>query len=178
MNNEINLLPNRKGPTRKDSRQLVILRFTAVGMLLFVAAVSVGLFLITSLSPLPKLKEQEAALSTELDLVRDKIVRYGVTLNRLDDIDTYVTQRKKYPETLDNMQGVATDDVTVSGVKLEEQLVTLTVTSPSLKSMNDMITSLKFRSEGETLFKNFALSKLTYNGTDNNYSVGLEVELR
>lgn len=178
MNNEINLLPNRKGLTRKNSRQLEILRFTAGGLLLFVAAISIGLFLITALSPLPKLKEEEADLSAQLDAVRLKVVRYGVTLSRLDDIDAYVTQRKKYPEALDNMQGIASEDITVSGVKLEEQLVTLTVSSQSLKSMNDMITSLKFRSEGETLYKNFTLSKLTYNGTDNNYSVGLEVELR
>ncbi len=178
MNNDINLLPSRKSPTRQDSRQLQILRMTAGGLLLIIVTLSVGLFLITALSPLPRLKEEEAALSAELDSVRDKIVRYGVTLSRLDDIDAYVTQRKKYPETLENMQGLVSEEVTVSGIKLEEQLVTLTVSSPSLQSMNDMITSLKFRSEGETLFKNFALSDLKFNGTENDYTVGLEVELR
>lgn len=178
MKNEINLLPQKKRRSTKDSRQTLILRLVSLGLLLLVATSSAGIFLITALSPLQSLRQEEQEVSQALNNMRTKSIKYVLANTRLTDIGTFLDSRLKYPETLEDMQSLGEEEVSFTGIKLYQKDVTLTVSSNSLKAINEMVNGLKSKSEGERLYSNFSISNLDYQIKNGVYVVGLNVTLR
>ena len=177
MKNEINLIPQKKKLSSKASQDIKLLRYLTIGALLIVTSLSVGIFLITSFSPLPALQKEEQQAAQELDSLRVKAVKYLTIQKRLQDLKLLYASREKYPEVLENMQLTQPQDVTFTTISLSQKQVTMYVSSPSLLALNDVIAHIVSESEKKQLYKNMVISNIEYKNTDSAYNAALMVEL-
>jgi hypothetical protein len=185
MKNEINLLPQRKKTSDKDSKELRLLRFLSIGVLVVVVSLSIGSFFITALSPLPELRKEEDDYSSQLDALRPKAAQYMLIQNRLKGTSKFLTTRPIHPEAMADIESEQKEDstLTFTGIEINGQNVTLTATSPSLAEIDTLIKAIKVKSDEGSLYKNLSLSKFEYKASTANvpstgYNADLTVQLK
>lgn len=176
MKNEINLLPQKKTGARKSNKQVRLLRMLTIGSLVVIVGLSVGVFLITALSPLPGLKKDEEQKAQEFAALRLKTTKYVLTQERLTSASELLSKRVDYAKIIRYLTSEQIPDLVYSSVKFSQGNVQLTVSSPSLSSVKGYIDLLKAKND-QKLFKGLALSELRFDDQTNVYTVTVSVNL-
>lgn len=177
MKNEINLLPPKKRLSEKDSKQIRTLHLATLGSLLIIVSLSVGVFLMTALSPLDNLKKEEAKASADLDTLRPKAAKYLITQKRLGDIQGILASRQNYAGALVSMEQDEPQEISFDGISLEGNTVTLIASSTSLEAINSFLQSLQQKTATVGAYHNLVLSKMEYDSTGQKYNTSVTVTL-
>ncbi|MBI5044476.1 MAG: PilN domain-containing protein [Candidatus Levybacteria bacterium] len=154
MNNEINLLYSKKQQILNASASRArVVRMGAVGLLFLVGATSVVLFLLVISSPLPSLAAKEKELENTLKTSDAKIVNVTLAVIRLSDVKTIISKRSHYGDYLQALRDILPAGTDLTEFTVEKESVNITVSSPSLESIEEYFLSLSKLVEKGTPFQ-------------------------
>jgi|SRR5579885_1653109 len=178
MNKGINLLgTNSTGVTSRVGRRLLTLRVIAIGILFLVSISSVVLLLLIALSPLPQLRQQEASEIQQLSSYQTAIAQLAMLRERTDSITHLIHSRPDYAATMQNIEDLVPQDVTITGLSLKGKTASVTVASTSLLPINTFITSLVSMAQKKKDFSNVLLNNLSMDTQTNRFSLTVALQL-
>lgn len=173
MNETINLVENRSEQLEKEQKVLKITRIIAVSMLITIALISILAFIISSQIPLLALKQAEESTISEITALHNKLATYYLLKDRISNINLLLSKRKDYTKATGAIFSKISNDITITGLSIEEDSVTLDFSSNSLLSLNKLINDLIDLSNKKTLITNIKLQSLTLNAQSQSYSLTL-----
>src|SRR6266480_8099032 len=99
MSNQINLISRKREKLFNRDFLLRFTEFLARTLLLLIIVFSIGLFILNKSGRLPVLQQQDHSITTNLSLVQQKIIKFLLIKNRLEEINPLMQNRSKI-ETL------------------------------------------------------------------------------
>jgi|WetSurMetagenome_2_1015567.scaffolds.fasta_scaffold97047_2 hypothetical protein len=169
MSKNINLIRNDKTGLASANNKHIVLRITAVIILFTVSFLSVMMFILIALSPLPSLKETEKSESTQLSYFNDLIVKVLLTKDRLTQVNKLINSRPVYSKSLQFIQKYLTADSTIEEVNLKEKIVSVTVASTNLQPLAILTDDIKRSNDLSKSFKDITLESLYYDDNKQKY---------
>lgn len=173
MSNTINLLDDKKNKVLAKTDSLRALRLSAISFLFIVSALSVILFILISLSPLPNLRNQERLAIATLSQYHTDMVKLFWVKERTDTIATFLAKRTSYDKSLEAIQSKLPDGVEVQSLEVEKNTVSLTVSSNSLDLLNTFVSNLTTSVNEKKNFSQITLSSLSLEEDKTKYLVSI-----
>ncbi len=174
MNQDINLLHSKTVSAKLSQKKVTILRIIAFGILFTISFFSITLFILIALSPLPKLQEQEKEEITNLSSYYGKMTNILFTKERLGHINTILSKRITYGDTLQNIFSGIPADIVVDTMSVEENKISLSVSSGSLQSIESFLQRLVTLNEDKKMINKVTLSHVRLNPQNATYVVDVE----
>jgi hypothetical protein len=177
MNEGINLLldPKKSSGPSALFRRLQKVRLFAVGLLFLVSVVSVILFILVTISPLPTLQKQEQFLRQSLTASKDDIAKLNIVEAQTDIIDQLVNKRQSIDKPISLVQSKMTSDMSVTEIQTDKATMSLTVESSSLQSLDTFLNALAAYVQSKNTFSNVTLVDLTTDESTNQYAVTVQL---
>lgn len=177
MNRGINLLSGEsRAPINKDLRRVRILRVLAVSFLFGIAGISIILFFLISLSPLPSLQDQEKQALTRIQQYHQEMAQFTLISDRLKASKTVLAQRTDYSTLLMSIRETIPSDLTVTAFQVDEKEISLTVSGKSLASIETFLENLVVKSEEQEDFSKVIMEKLFFNQSGSNYTMTVLIQ--
>lgn len=174
MNKGINLLGSKKkSNTAPALKKLRLLRLIAICMLFIVSASSITLFILISLTPLPKLKEQERISQINLSHFSSDITKLQVLKDRLNSISNILSKRPSYDKKIDLIKSNLPHEITIKSLSLEKNSISLEISSQSLLLLDTFLNKLISDSGKDKDFSKITITSLSKEEMDNSYLLGL-----
>jgi Tfp pilus assembly protein PilN len=178
MSEGINLLgQGKKKASEAYLRRVNTTRLIMFGLLFIVSVSSVILFILVALSPLPALKEQEASLTQTLTRSKEDIIKFDLLKERVSSVNTTLNKRHSMAATLTIVQSKLPKDSEITALKSDMKNVTITIESPSLQSLDGMLSGFIELVQDKKTFSNVTLTDLTTDASTNEYSVTFSLTL-
>ncbi len=170
MNKSINLsIQEHEDPRLK--KRIRLLRLTSLSILSLVVLSAVALFFMILASPLPELRQQENAAATRLRGLSERSTKVYLIRERLGGITTILEERPVLDRLLTRIQGQLPEGVIIDSLRTDASSITITVSSPSLLSLNAFIDALIRLKEDVQLFSSITLSEVRYDSENPRYIV-------
>ena len=180
MNDEINLLSGKKsGQNTMLFKQAQVLRLAAIVILFSVSVISFMLFILIAFSPLPRLQREEQDLLASLTGTSngEKLSKYYSTQNRLSDVSALLKKRTDLVAISNALRSNLSEDASIDILKVEGKTVYMTVTGPTLDSIDASIVKLQGAEKNTKLFKDFSISRINYNTGSGSYFAYFQITL-
>lgn len=177
MNNEINLLSAKKRKTYEDKKLLLIFRIFSGICLAVVIISAIILFVIKVQSPLDRLKTEENSLSANFSAVSSKTIKYRFINERLENIIRIIGQRPDFEKKIDIMVAAVPDSVNLESLSIEKDIVSMDVSSSSLKSIGFFLDNLISMVENKKLVKKIIIGSIGIDNGKKTYSVSIKASL-
>lgn len=176
MSRGINLLVEEKKKTVHPLiTKIIALRISAVGLLFLVSILSVILFLLIALSPIPQLRRQEQVAKDNLATFHPDIAKLQIINERATAIAGIMTKRTAFDKTIDFLQSKLPRGVSIETLTMSKKAIEVTVSSKSLNSLNAFINNLDASVEQKDTFSSVTLSSLSSEDTKDYYSLTLNL---
>jgi len=176
MNKGINLLrPEERLTVKPASLRLGFLRVIALSLLFGVSSISIVLFLLIALSPLPTLQNQEQSALNAISKFHPDIAKLFIVDDRLKSSQTILTQRKRFDVSLNKILEKMPGSVSVTAVSMNKDKVSVTVSSQSLASIKSFIDNLVSAADTKKDFSKVTLTNFLTDETHNSYIVSIDV---
>jgi Tfp pilus assembly protein PilN len=178
MNNDINLLDYRsKTEAQKESERQKALRKIAVGGLFFVSALSIMIFILIALSPLPELERQQEIASVNLSNSSADIIKLELARERAVSIRELIQKRKKYNEILENLRRMLPANTTFTTMSIEENSINFSVSSSSLFAIDNFMSQLKSQGADQYGYSEIVVSRLSADIEKKEFSVDVSIRM-
>lgn len=176
MNEEVNLLGNSsKNTTLVPTKKLQTMRAFATILLFIISASSIVLFILVALSPLPELQRQEKTLREQLAASHAEMGKLALIDERVTNVSEILKHRRQFDKLLDLVQSTMAKDVRISSLRVDKNIIVLTVQSSSLKSLDNFLSGLIQAVQNKQGFSQVTLNDLTTEAATNNYTVTLNL---
>lgn len=176
MNTKINLIKNEKQEINYTFiKQAALLHIIAVGMLFVVSFLSVLLFILITLSPLPSLRQREKNESKQLSYFSDSMAKVLLTDDRLTEIKTLLSKRSTYSKIVNPVKSLLPGNTLLEEIRLDNKKAYLTITSPTLEPLNTTVDQLSKLNSSSRQFKQITISSLYHDFEKNKYYLILEL---
>jgi hypothetical protein len=149
--------------------RLKVLRFLAIGLLFFVAVCSMILFILISLSPLSALKQQEQTSLSTLAGYHTDIARLMILRERTDSIAGIISKRTDYTKVIDVIRNKLPSDSSITALQVGDKHVSVTISSPSLASVDSFVNGLVSETGINKPFLNATLGSIAGDETKGRY---------
>lgn len=177
MNNSINLiLPKDKEFVRRQKKGKV-LNGIAIVFPILIGIVSLVVFLITQAINPTAIRKQQDETVNEIAKLQDKKIKFFIVKDRLQNIDGILKKRINFAENINNLLSKAISGVSLVDLDINSKQVALTLSSPSLKSLDEFINSLILMVEKKDTIRSLKLESLTFNEKENEYLISLSSDL-
>lgn len=177
MNTSINLVLPKDKEFVERQRKGRILNSFAIVLPIMIGVISVSIFLITqAIDPIAIRKQQEETIR-EITRLQDRRIKLFIVKDRLDNIDDLLKKRINFAENINIFLSKIPSEVFVENFEIDKKEVILTVSSLSLKSIDDFINNLVDMAEKEDTIRTLSLDFLIFDEKNNNYLVALKSEL-
>jgi hypothetical protein len=178
MNEGINLLePNKKASSVVVLKHLQTTRIIVVSLLFLVSAISVIVFILVAISPLPALKTQEQSLQQNLMQSKNDMVKLSLINDRTDAISHFLANRQMVDQILETIDSKLSDNTTVSAIQTTSKSVTITIDSNSLQDLDNFINGMIVLVQEKKTFSQVTLVDLTNTATNNGYEITVKLTL-
>lgn len=138
----INLLGNKKEREVVTLPKIRFLRRIAIFLLAGISGASIILFLLISFSPLPDLqREEQQALST-ISGAHPDIAKLFLVKDRLQGSSLLLKTRQEYDQKLLGLMEEMPPGITIEGMEMEQNAISLRVVSNSLTELDTFLTNL------------------------------------
>jgi hypothetical protein len=178
MSNTINLLQTtRNHVSPVVERRIRIFRIISVTFLFLVGVVSAGLFLISTFSPLPAIRQQEQDLTAQFqaDPLRKKTDSFFLTKMRVEDISRLLTSRAQPMEAYRFFTQFVNGSILLTNLKIDRTGVVFEATSRNLQDIEQMIAAIQKLPEKDKTIKSITISEIEYIGVSGEYSVAISL---
>jgi hypothetical protein len=163
MSDEINLLPGKTKQTSSLLKKRETLRIIAIGSLFAVSFLSIILFMLIALSPLPSLRQREKDEGKRLSFFNDMIVKILLTNDRLTQIKHIFQTRPVYSQPIDVVRKLIPPNAAIEEIHLDNKIVSITISSTSLSPLDEFIRALVSYNTSSRLFRKITLVSLLQN---------------
>lgn len=176
MSNNINLLDfSSRVTTRNNTRWQKNLRILSIFLLFAISALSVVVFILIALSPIPQLRRQKADSLTRLEAVHGDIVKIVLINERLTNIKSFINNRTDLVDKVNFVQSKLSSDVAIDSVVFKENVADVTLSSKSLQSLNKFIDNLS--NDGtQIVFKTLGLKNLSKNNNNDKFLLTISID--
>lgn len=175
MSNEINLLLGRKTQPPSFLKRRFLFHSLALGLMFIVSFASVVIFILIALTPLPSLKEREKDEMKRLSFYNEMIGELILTKDRLTEVNHILKKRPTYSLTLETVRKLLPASVSMDETHVNEKVLSLTVSSTSLISLDSFLDQLTMTNSDLKLFRSIKLVSILYNLDKSKYTLTLEV---
>jgi hypothetical protein len=176
MNNSINLLtPEHINATQRQRVQYI--RYIALTCMALIVTLSVSVFFLILASPLPALRREESTLKLSLQSLRQTSAKLFLTKERLGIAQGIMKKRPAFDSYVSRIMQELPQGANISSVDITPSSFTVSVSAPSLLTMNSFIGRMQTLQAEEKLFKTVTLTTLIYDEKTPDYSVALTVKL-
>ncbi len=172
MSKSINLLGIEKQVSAKRiSQKIKVLRTIAVSILFLVSGLSIVLFLLIELSPLPTLQKQEQDELAKIAQYHSDIAKYLLIKERLKSSETILAKRSNYDQGLNKIEAKIPEGASITAMKMNRDEFTITVTSTSLTQLDIFLNSLIDAAKKKQDFSKVTLKKFITSQDNGSFSV-------
>jgi|SRR3989344_5242335 len=177
MSANINLvLPKGKDYLEQQKRAKIV-NIVATSFPITVGIISLVLFLVTqAINPVSIKKQQEETIS-KIAKHQDRKIKLFIINDRLDNINELLKGRRNFADNINALLSIMPGEVTLENLNIDNKLVLLTVSSVSLRSIDEFITNLILMAEKKEVIRSLFLETLTFDVAKNNYLVSLKSDL-
>lgn len=176
MKSNINLVSISQIESEKGERSLGILKIASIVCVALVAILSISLFIISqALSPEP-IKRQEEGVISQITGLRPKQAKLILVVSKAKDIGTLIQSREKYDELLTLTLDQIPEGVSIGSLELDSAKVSLSVTSKSLLSVDQVINNLYSIISKKEMIKNFKIESISADPRTGSYSMSVTGE--
>lgn len=177
MNTNINLIQPADKEFLEHQKRIRAANIVAVAFPILVGAMSLIIFLITqAIDPVSIRKQQEEVIS-EISKLQDKKINLFILNNRLDNIAGFIKNRRDFSENINTLLSRMPENVIIQRLEMDDKDLTFTISSASLRAIDDLINTLIDMAEKKEIISSVVLDTLTFNENDISYSVSLKSEL-
>ncbi|MBA3724506.1 MAG: hypothetical protein H0W89_06525 [Candidatus Levybacteria bacterium] len=178
MSEGINLLDaNKKNENILPVRRIHFMRIMAVSMLFVVSVSAVIVFILIALSPLPELQRQEQSLRLNLSNSSADMAKLALLDERTSVITKLLSERTSYDQTIGLLQDTLPDNATISSLRVEGDILVVTVESRSLQALDTFLNGLINYVQEKKGFSQVMLSSLSSDNVSNDYSLTVHLIL-
>ncbi len=170
---DINLFAKQDTTLFKKQSTIRIFRIFSLVLLFTVAFFSVIIFVLKLNSPLAALQKEEAASVSQISQYSDTIVESHVIKDKLSAFLSISSNRPDFNKAIELLTSDLFSNVTVNTVSISKDGFSLTGSSPSLTSMNNLLDALTSLSNKKTI-QSVTLNSL--DAVDKGYSISLVVK--
>jgi Tfp pilus assembly protein PilN len=168
----INLLGDKKQISLTPAiKKLYTLRLIAVGLLFTVSAVSIMLFLLIALSPLPGLQKQEQEALRILSEHHPDMAKFYLVNERLKASNVILEKRRNFDKTFETVEKQMPSGLSITALTIRDKDMSITVTSGSLSSLDKFLNNLSVLVEESEDFSNATLTNFIVNQQQNTFSL-------
>lgn len=175
--NSINFVTGKNLDLEKQLEKVKYLKIAAIASLLIVAGVSVIIFIITLLLPVPSVRKQQDQALLGISKFHKKLVTHVLVLDRLKNITGVQNLRKDYPQIANTIINKMPQDLLISTFNIENGVFTLTVNGASLFSINQFVDDAIVASDKTENFKNFKVTGLKYDPEIDQYALTFQSDV-
>ena len=175
-NIDINLIKVRDDSSAKN-RKLTRLKRGALILLLSVGVISVILFLINLSSPINSIKKEQNNLLTTISESNEKAVKLSIVNERVSAVTKIRSKRPDYIGVLDLATKNLSEGVRTAGLALDESSVSITVSSPSLLSLNNFLNGVIDSSRNNSKIKSVSMESLSASDISTFYLMSVKINL-
>lgn len=176
MNSSINLVSNRNEAIERERKALLALRIIAVFLLSSIAIVSILAFIITTQIPLSKIKDEQTQTLANITSSSKKLSSYFLIKDKLTNISSLTSIRSDYIKPIDLIFSKIPESLRVDGLNIEEDLIEIEISGPSLQPMDEVIKSLVAVGTEGKIIKSVKLKSLDLNSQANRYTIAFTAE--
>lgn len=177
MNKEINLIYKQQKDLIKKEQQVRLANLLAIMSLAVVVITSAVLFIINRTSSLPAILQQEKVATQNLSFLQKRVGNLLLVKSRLHDIDTIIKSQDNLDSTLQKLEEGLPTNVTVESLSITKTHITLTVSSPSLVSINQFLDFLISESGKKELVKKVTVNSLLADTKLGKYTLSIDSDL-
>lgn len=177
MNEDINLIPNKKRDVVLQAKLVYRIRIFSTAILIFIALMSMLLFVVRLNSPLTSLKKEEAVLLSNISLLHEKTARLLLLKNRLKEISEIRSKRISLDQTISKVTAIIPSEMTIDLLSVDKTTVAITASSGSLATINQFLDSLVESVTTQKVFKKITLQNLSLDNKSRKYIISVKLEL-
>lgn len=177
MSNSINLLRGSKTKKFREEKYIRFLRVISILSLFFVGGVSAALFFLHANIPMPVVEKEEESQKKTFAQLQDTATKLLVTQKRIKDITTIIDKRELLDTVLGDFAQAIPENTDIASLALDGKNFSLTVISPSLSSLDMVVTGLVAMADDKKIFTKITLEGLSIDPKEDNYVVSLSGNL-
>lgn len=176
MNNEVNLIANRKKSAAEQDKIIKGLNIAAFVSLGIVVICAVILFFLNQSANFSDLSQKEKATLAGLALSDKKIAKYLVVQARLKEISTILNSRTSYDKTISDIAAGIPSELEVNSFSLNKQDVAIVVSSSSLQAVNTFLSYMVDMLNNKKIFRSISLNGVSADPKNNKYTLVLDAK--
>jgi hypothetical protein len=171
MNNEVNLIANKKKSSAEKEKIIKIVSFSAYISLGVIIICAVVLFLLNQDPGFTELSKKEKATVAALSLQNQKIAKFLVIKSRLKEITGIINSRTSYDATISTLAQGMPSGISVDAFALTKQEVSMVVSSSSLTAINTYLSFMVDLLNSKKILKSISLNGVTADPKNNRYTL-------
>jgi hypothetical protein len=176
MSKGINLIESEKKVSVKPaSGRLNLLRSIAIAVLFSTSAISIILFILILLSPLPALKKQEENSLAQLAQSHPDVAKLLLVEDRLKSSNAIISKRTNFDELLNKVLAKIQNGLVDTALNLNKEKLTVTVTSNSLQNLDLFLNNLVTSVDKKEDFSKITLVNFITNETGNQFTLTVDI---
>lgn len=176
MNKNINFLTIKNRKTAKKKKGLKAVRVIAVFSLVAVVFLSVLIYILNQRIYPKSLKLEHDSLLKKITVLHDKEAKHAILANRIENVSELLNKRVDYSKHINKFSETIPKDITVDAFKIDQKAILLTISSSSLRSIDEFINALINLGKDKEITV-LLLNSLSMNEGSGAYSVSLTANL-
>jgi Tfp pilus assembly protein PilN len=161
MNRSINLLIKPKASELNlDAKRIRFIRILAVALLFGVATTSVILFIIIAFSPLPRLREEEKALQSELSSPTSLFTKYALLKDQIKLIQQTLSKRQNLTNTFNELDSIVPVTLRLQSYAIDAKSMKIVLIGSSITDIESFIDIITKKAQERVFFGNLKLASI------------------
>jgi hypothetical protein len=161
MKSGINLINKQDTESTVSEEKFRRLRIIAVVFLFGIAFFAITLSFLIALSPLPRLRQQEAVAQRTVAQYHTEIAQLFLIHDRLQSITQIIHDRPTFEKMIALIKSYLSSDMNIISYSMNAKSVSFTVSSLSLVSLNTFIEQMRKEAGSKKLIKQVALADVS-----------------
>lgn len=174
---DINLISVDNKETLQIAKALLVTRIIAIASLLFISISAVVIFILNLTNPTSSIKNQQNSVLQQLTTLKNKSASVTLLNDRLRNISAITLKRKNYNSKIDKILSLTSSEVTPDSLTLNDNKISLRVSSNSLLNIGQFLDSLVNLSDKKEVLKNLTVDSLSANIGGGTYSLSISAEV-
>lgn len=173
MSDHINLLSHKRKSFFNKESIILLLQFLAKMCLVVTIISSIVLFILNNSGKLPLLEQQGKTISTNLSLEQQKIIKFLLIRERVQNITPLLGKKSQIDTLLSQISSSLPNDASMDSFTLSQKTITIVVSSSSLISINSFLDFAIEKVNQKQLFKKITVTSLSIEGGGNKYRLAV-----
>lgn len=174
MAKEINLLPKKNVGFLEQEKTIMAARVISILAVILVGISSVAVFIISKNFSLQAIDNQQQAIQTKLDLLKNKTTDQLILMDRMSKIEKVIKKKSSLEDKIIALQKLVPSEVTVESLAVTPDTFSIVVSSSSLSSLQSFLDSATQKVTGKILLKKLTINNVQLNQQTGKYGVSIQ----